>query len=338
MLTTTAIDLDEELMNRCLVLTVDEDRSQTRAIHEKQREGRTLAGLLSRQEKARILKLHQNAQRLLRPIRVINQYALALTFQDSRTRMRRDHKKYLTLIDSIALLHQHQRPVKEVIDQGEVIEYIEVEPNDVAIANELFHEILGRSLDELSPQTRRLLVAVSSMVTENCQEGAKRADFHFTRKHVREYCGWSEIQVRKHMQRLVQMEYVLTHRGKRGSSFVYELMYDGAGGDGKPALMGLTDSKTLGSNGRAASKFEHPNLKFEHLKGQFEPPSIPLRAGFDRGSAMPVTSCGGPSSEKDAETGGKTALGPQNSEKSPSDLKIGETVIRRAAGGDGDKP
>src|SRR5256884_5884072 len=33
-LTTTAIDLDEELMNRCLVLTVDEDRKQTRRSEE----------------------------------------------------------------------------------------------------------------------------------------------------------------------------------------------------------------------------------------------------------------------------------------------------------------
>ena len=32
-LTTTAIDIDEELLNRCLVLTVDEEREQTRAIH-----------------------------------------------------------------------------------------------------------------------------------------------------------------------------------------------------------------------------------------------------------------------------------------------------------------
>ena len=32
-LTTTAIDLDEELLNRCLVLTVNEDREQTQAIH-----------------------------------------------------------------------------------------------------------------------------------------------------------------------------------------------------------------------------------------------------------------------------------------------------------------
>ena len=45
-LTTTAIDLDEELMNRCLVLAVNEDRAQTQAIHRLQREQQTLEGLM----------------------------------------------------------------------------------------------------------------------------------------------------------------------------------------------------------------------------------------------------------------------------------------------------
>jgi len=43
-LTTTAIDLDEEMLNRCLVLSVNEDRAQTQAIHRVQREGRRSKG------------------------------------------------------------------------------------------------------------------------------------------------------------------------------------------------------------------------------------------------------------------------------------------------------
>ena len=39
-LTTTAVDLDEELLNRCLILTVDEGREQTAAIHAAQRRAR----------------------------------------------------------------------------------------------------------------------------------------------------------------------------------------------------------------------------------------------------------------------------------------------------------
>ena len=88
---------------------------------------------------------------------MVNPYAERLTFLDERTRTRRDHQKYLTLIDAIALLHQHQRPIKTAEQVGERIEYVEVTPADIALANRLAHEVLGRSLDELPPQTRNLL-------------------------------------------------------------------------------------------------------------------------------------------------------------------------------------
>ncbi len=150
-LTTTAIDIDEELLNRCLVLTVNESREQTEAIHHAQRLKRTLKGLESKIEKSLVLQLHRNAQRLLKPLTVINPYADQLTFLADKTRTRRDHEKYLTLIDSIALLHQYQREIKTV---GK-LEYIEVTVSDIALANRLAHEVLGKTLDELPPQTRQ---------------------------------------------------------------------------------------------------------------------------------------------------------------------------------------
>ena len=154
MLTTTAIDLDEELLNRCIVLSVDEGREQTEAIHESQRQRRTLAGLLARVDRDAIRSLHQNAERLIQPLAVVNPYAKHLTFVADRTRTRRDHDKYLTLIDAIALLHQHQRPIKS-IERDDLIRYIEVTLDDIAAANRLAHEVLGRTLDELPPQTRQ---------------------------------------------------------------------------------------------------------------------------------------------------------------------------------------
>ncbi|MGH7341273.1 MAG: DNA primase, partial [Candidatus Rokuibacteriota bacterium] len=150
-LTTTAIEIDEELLNRCLVLTVNEGREQTRAIHRLQRERQTLEGLLQRQDRERVLKVHRDAQRLLRPLLVANPFARSLTFLDHQTRTRRDHMKYLTLIRAIALLHQYQRPVKTAHHDGRAVRYIEVTKADVATANRLAHEVLGRSLDELPP-------------------------------------------------------------------------------------------------------------------------------------------------------------------------------------------
>ncbi len=59
-------------------------------------ERQTLDGLLARRDReARSLKLHRDAQRLLRPLLVDNPYAPELTFLDDRTRTRRDHVKYL---------------------------------------------------------------------------------------------------------------------------------------------------------------------------------------------------------------------------------------------------
>ena len=56
LLTTTAIDLDEELLNRCIVLAVDESREQTEAIHRMQREDRTLEGLERRLARGDLLQ------------------------------------------------------------------------------------------------------------------------------------------------------------------------------------------------------------------------------------------------------------------------------------------
>jgi hypothetical protein len=55
-LTTTAVDVDEELLNRCLVLAVDEGRAQTRAIHDRQRAAQTLDGLLASAEADQVRK------------------------------------------------------------------------------------------------------------------------------------------------------------------------------------------------------------------------------------------------------------------------------------------
>jgi post-segregation antitoxin (ccd killing protein) len=71
-LTTTAIDVDEELVNRCLVLTINESREQTRLIQQRQRAQRTLAGIMAQGEADAITQLHQQAQRLLRPLEVVN--------------------------------------------------------------------------------------------------------------------------------------------------------------------------------------------------------------------------------------------------------------------------
>jgi DNA primase catalytic core len=277
-LTTTAIDLDEELLNRCLVLTVDEDRTQTQAIHKKQREAQTLEGLLAKRERDEILRVHQNAQRLLKPLFVVNPYARELTFLDSQTRTRRDHMKYLALIRSIALLHQHRRPRKTVTHRGQVLEYIEVTLDDISTANRLAHEVLGRSLDELPPQTKRLLLLTDEMVSAECErQKIEREDFRFSRKDVRRFTKWSDSQLKRHLHRLEELEYLLVHHGRRGQSFAYELVFERQADSGKPQLPGLIEMEKLTGYAYDAKK--------SGVEGEKSGSSLPQVRGVSGGGA-----------------------------------------------------
>ena len=255
-LTTTAIDMDEELQNRCLTLAVDESAEQTGRIHQWQRERRTLAGLIAKEERKDLLKKLRNAQRLLQAVEILNPYAPGLTFATGRTRNRRDHEKYLTLIEAIALLQQYQRERGQHLVNGRRVEFIEVTLEDIALANELAPEVLGRSLDELPPQTRRLLACIRELLKNKTANGGAKVGAGsacFTRKELREACGWSLTQVRVHLERLVELEYLAIRHGRTGSQFVYELLVDVNAAE-TIAHIGLIDVTRLGP----ATKQETP--------------------------------------------------------------------------------
>ena len=280
-LTTTAIDIDEELLNRCLILTVNESLEQTEAIQKIQRTSQTLDGLLTNENKKQKVAVHQNAQRLLRPLKVVNPFAEQLTFRSDQTRTRRDHMKYLTLIQSIAYLHQFQREVKSVTQNGQRIEYIEVTIEDIKIANQLAHEVLGRTLDELPPQTRKLLELLCEYVqTGSKTKGMEMTDYRFSRKDIRQVTGWGLTQVAVHCQRLEAMEYLIAHSGKRGQSMKYELCYDGQGNEGDKFMLGLIESNKLTYDEKLSGVNE--NLSVSNR------PQIGGRSGANRGKEKAI--------------------------------------------------
>ena len=246
MLTTTEVELDYETSNRFIILTVDESKEMTEKILQKQRECETLEGLIKKAETEQLIKRYHNAQRLLRLLHVINPFARHLTYPAETLRCRRDHKKYLGLIKAIAFLHQYQREIKTIHNNGEVMQYIEVGYDDIEKANELADVVLGRSLDELSPPSRLLLKMIREMVEARCKElGIEPKNYHFSRRDIREWTRWSDSQIKRHIQQLEDLEYLYSVVGKKGKEYVYELLYPGGGEDGKPFLMGLTSIEEL---------------------------------------------------------------------------------------------
>ena len=266
-LTTTAPALDDELGNRCLVLGVEEDQAQTRAILAAQRQAQTISGLLAKTDRETVRALHANAQRLLEPMPVVNPHAPSLSFADGRTRARRDQAKFLTLIRAVTLLHQHQRPRKRVVRHGVEIVYLEATVEDVAVAQRLAPLIFGGpDLADLAPQTRRLLSLLEAFSTAQAKQSrCRREDVRFTRRAAREHTGWSDVTLRKHLARLVELELVLAHRSYAGT-YTYELLCH-------------TDSTADATNNQANPAHEAENGEYD---SNLAPPSRPVRAPFAR--------------------------------------------------------
>jgi DNA primase len=110
----------------------------------------------------------------------------------------------------------------------------------VKLAWELANHVLIRSLDDVQTQTRRLLLLIDKMVTAECQRlEIERMDYRFTRATVRQFSGWSDSQLKTHLHRLEELEYVALHRGAPGQSFVYALNFE-MDESGRPVLPGLS--------------------------------------------------------------------------------------------------
>jgi DNA primase len=241
MITTTAAELEGETASRFLFLTIDESTKMTEAIHNKQREADTLEGLIKKNKKEKIIRKHHTAQRLLKPLAVVNPFSQHLSYPSGSLRSRRDHKKYLNLIRAIAYLFQLQREIKTITVDNQPVEYIEVTLDDIEKANKLANEVLGQSMDELAKPSRTLLSLIYQMVKEHTEKGKLSLDdFFFNRRMIREYINWTDWQIRAHIKQLEEMEYIYVRMGNRGKEYSYALQYKGQAEEEGRCYLNLT--------------------------------------------------------------------------------------------------
>ena len=149
---TTSARVFEEDANRCIMLSTDERRAQTKTIMW--RLALHASGKV-RSEGPRVVTLHQTLQRLLERREIVIPFALPLgdlfeVFAD-RVECRRAFPMLLSLVEASTLLHQRQRQTDK---DGRLI----AEPADYAIAARLLSGPLARTLGEcLSDPARRFL-------------------------------------------------------------------------------------------------------------------------------------------------------------------------------------
>jgi DNA primase len=226
---TTASSVNHENATRCFELQMDETEEQTRRIHERQRLMRTETGLRLRQEQEAICRRHGNAQRLLEPLPVVIPFAGLLTFPSSWMRTRRDHARFLNLIEVRAFLHQHQR---EKTREGAVM----ASPADYEAAYALSGEVLAETLSDLKKPLRRALERIRAL----CQGNGECV----SRREIREALSEPDSTVRRWLSELVELEYLETEpsKGGQGRSARYRLLERAPG---EERLLGLLPPEEL---------------------------------------------------------------------------------------------
>jgi DNA primase catalytic core len=203
---TTAGGVNHENATRCFELGMDESVEQTERIHERQRVLRTEAGLELRREAERIARRHWNAQRLLEPLPVVIPYAGSLSFPSAWMRTRRDHARFLNLVEVSAFLHQHQRERRN----GAILAALE----DYEAAYALAGEVLADTLSDLKKPLREAYTRVREL---SLKGGA------LTRSEIRDALALPDSTVRRWLNELVELEYLEAEPTKQGRAARYVL-------------------------------------------------------------------------------------------------------------------
>lgn len=160
--TTTFASIHDENETRLFSITINESNEQTKNIKEK-----IAVDYLAINTDAETDDLEDliNLQKILEPLLVIIPFAkeLAELTPDEPIRMRRDFQRILAVVEVIALLHQHQREVKE--ENG--VKFIEAKLEDYYTAKKLLEEPLNLTLCNKYPQTIELVNTVKELHDQN---------------------------------------------------------------------------------------------------------------------------------------------------------------------------
>ena len=254
---TTDQHVNPENANRCFELYLDESEAQTRAIFAAQRRARSLAGWREDRRKAAVLRAHHNAQRLLRPLKVIIPYVDMIEFPESWLRGRRDHDRFLSLIEGIAFLHQHQREAGE--ESGE--RFIIASLDDYAAAYDLAHAVFAQAGSDVPKPVADLLAQIETVIAaEALKQKARAEDIWFTRRMIREAVRLPDHIIKAHMRQIEELEYVQVQRAASGGSFRYRLLPQKKA----PAILaGLTAPEELAKRCRPSGSDRLSGIKAE---------------------------------------------------------------------------
>ena len=241
------IDDHHENATRCFELAMDESSEQTARIHERQRLMKTEKGLHLREKAEAISRKHWNAQRLLEPLPVVIAFADRLTFPSHWMRTRRDHARFLNLIEVSAFLHQFQRERQN----GAIAASID----DYTVAYELAGEVLADTFSDLRKPLRE--------ADERIRELFREEQGSVSRRDLRERLSVPDSTVRRWLSELVELEYLeVVEMGRRGAGKATRYRLSERGPK-EELMLGLVSPEELRRNRQIARKPPQPVAIFK---------------------------------------------------------------------------
>ena len=217
--------VNPENANRCFEIFLDETAEQTKRVQSQQKKSHSLEAFNNEEHKEIIKRIHRNAQRLLKPVKVIIPYIDLIDFPSDWIRTRRDHDRFLSLIVCIAFLHQYQRERKEMNGKP----YMEANLKDYLIAYKLAKTILFNTFADLEKPVADFYSSLFLMVEGKAgEQGISSLELEFTRRDVRAFTKRPDYLVHRHMSQLLSLEYVsIAKSGASGSRHFYKLVETG---------------------------------------------------------------------------------------------------------------
>lgn len=203
----------EDNANRSYLLLIDESPEHLEQVMEYQR--KEFAGQINKIGQIQAKSQLQNAQRILKKVKVINPYASELVLPEKLFKKLRTNGHYLKLIQIISYYGQYNRPIK-TDNMGE--SYVETSFEDIAWANRLIKESLLIKSDELSGNLRQFFEILKAQMTAKAENQRS-----FFAKDIRQLLRLNPMTVNRHLRDLEQRGYISQIGGNRKTGYEYQI-------------------------------------------------------------------------------------------------------------------
>jgi len=204
---TTKGETYEDNMSRSFLLAVDESKGQTRRIIEYQ--NKRNAGEIDRSEQEKAINFIQKIVRNLKHYEVINPYATQLQLPEKVHKIRRLNEMYQAVIKQVTFINQYRREVRNG--------YLITEIEDIEQATEVLFESIVLKVDELDGSLRQFYERLKKYVKNENQE--------FILREIRQEFNISKTQMFRHIQTLVELEYIKQTGGFANKGIKYKISY-----------------------------------------------------------------------------------------------------------------